>query len=329
MTEPLDFGDQVVWRPSPEYIDDAHLTRFMRQHGIADFDELITRSTKDIAWFTESLLNYLDIQFYEPYSSILDLSDGIAWPRWCVDGKMNIVHNCLDKYTGTPVEDRTAVIWEGEDGGTRSLSYGELNRQVNQAANALRFLGLGKGDAIGIYMPMTPEIVVALLAIAKIGAIILPLFSGYGVGAVVTRLADADAKALFTADGFYRRGKPIAMKPIADQAASQVPTLLHMIVLNYSGLKTDGFLSGQGGVCNDNDEVARAGQSGRCAVHADRPVSISSFNVIRGKALAIGNIVDLHLFPLEYVRRLHQCFVDGDTAFIADIRFCHGGAVDF
>jgi acetyl-CoA synthetase len=239
VTEQIDFGSQIVWRPTPEYIEKAHLTRFMRQHNIINFEELVRRSTKDVAWFTESLLNYLDIQFYEPYSKVIDLSRGIAWPRWCLDGKMNIVHNCLDKYAGTAVEGRTAVIWEGEDGNTLSLSYGELHSQVNQAANALRSLGLGKGDAIGIYMPMTPEIVVALLAIAKIGGIILPLFSGYGVGAVVTRLVDANAKALFTADGFSRRGKPIAMKPVADKAAAQVPTLQHMIVLNYAGLEVD------------------------------------------------------------------------------------------
>src|SRR5690606_38607530 len=139
--------------------------------------------------------------FYEPYQQVVDLRQGIAWPQWCVGGKMNIVHNCLDKYIGTPVENCQAVIWEGEEGETRTLTYGELYRQVNQAANALRSLGLGKGDAIGLYMPMTPEIVIALLAIVKIGGILLPLFSGYGAGAVVSRLADADAKALFTADG--------------------------------------------------------------------------------------------------------------------------------
>jgi acetyl-CoA synthetase len=237
MTEQFDFGNQIVWRPTPEYIENAHLTRFMRKYNVSNFEELMRRSTEDVAWFTESLLNYLDIQFYEPYSNIVDLSRGIAWPKWCVDGKMNIVHNCLDKYIGSPVEDRTAVIWEGEEGRTINLSYGELNRQVNQMANALRSLGLGKGDAIGIYMPMTPEIVVALLAIAKIGGVILPLFSGYGVSAVVTRLADADAKALFTADGFRRRGKAVLMKPVADQAATQVTTLEHMIVLSYAGLE--------------------------------------------------------------------------------------------
>lgn len=232
MSDQFEFGGNIVWRPSPEYIQRAHLTQFMHQNGVSDFDELMRRSTQDVAWFTEAVLDYLDVQFYEPYSQVVDLSDGIAWPQWVVDGKMNIIHNCLDKHTGTQTEKRPAVIWEGEEGESRTLTYGELNHQVNQAANALRSLGLDKGDAIGIYMPMTPEIVVALLAIAKIGGIILPLFSGYGAGAVATRLADANAKALFTADGFFRRGEPVLMKPVADQAAEKVASLQHVIVLN-------------------------------------------------------------------------------------------------
>ncbi|HLF91329.1 MAG TPA: AMP-binding protein [Anaerolineales bacterium] len=237
MTESFDFGGEIVWRPTPDFIENANLTAFMRQHNIPTFDALMQRSTDDVAWFTDAVLQYLDIRFYKPYTQVVDLSDGIAWPQWCVGGDMNIIHNCLDKYIGTPTEHQPALIWESEEGDTRTLTYGELYRQVNQAANALRALGLGKGDAIGIYMPMTPEIVVALLAIAKIGGILLPLFSGYGVSAVVTRLADADAKALFTADGFPRRGKPVAMKPIADEAAEQVSTLQHMIVLDRTGLK--------------------------------------------------------------------------------------------
>jgi acetyl-CoA synthetase len=231
MSEEFTFGGEIVWRPGPEEIERAHLTAFMRLHGIADFAELMRRSTEDVAWFTDALLKYLDIQFYQPYSQVVDLSEGIQFPRWCVDGKMNIVHNCLDKYQVTPRAEQLAVLWEGEEGAVRGLTYAQLYRQVNQVANALRSLGLGKGDAIGLFMPMTPEIVVALLAIAKIGGIILPLFSGYGAGAIVSRLNDAEAKALFTSDGALRRGKAVEMKSVADEAAEQVPTLRHMIVL--------------------------------------------------------------------------------------------------
>jgi len=239
LTETFEFGGEIVWKPTREYVDRANLTRFMKQHGIDTFEELMKRSTQDIAWFTDAVLKFLDIQFYEPYSQVVDLSGGIAWPRWCVGAKMNIVQNCLDKYIGTPTEDQNAMLWEGEDGTTKSMTYGELFLEVNKAANALRSIGLGFGDPIGIYMPMVPEIVVAFLAIAKIGGIILPLFSGFGVNAIVDRLGDADAKAIFTVDASIRRGKTILMKPVADEAAQRIPSMEHMIVLNLTGAQIE------------------------------------------------------------------------------------------
>ena len=239
MTEQFEFGGKIVWEPSDEHIKYARLTEFMQLNDISDFSELMDRSTADVAWFTEVILNFLDIRFYKGYEKVVDLSKGIAWPEWCVGGKLNIVHNCLDKYIGTEKENETAFTYEGEDGRVETLSYGQLNRQVNQTANALRSIGLGKGDAVGLYMPMIPEIVVAFLAIAKIGGIILPLFSGYGVSAIVTRLNDVGAKALFVADGANRRGKTLLMKPTADEAALQVPSLNHMIVTNHQQIEID------------------------------------------------------------------------------------------
>ena len=217
------FGGEIVWRPTPEHIARSHLRRFMDRHGLASFDDLMRRSTTDIEWFWRAVLDDLDIRFYKPYSKIVDLSRGIQWPEWCVGGEMNIVHNCLDKYAGTPTDDRLALKWEGEEGATRTLTYAELRREVNRAANALRSLGLGRGDAIGVFMPMTPEIVVAMLAIVKIGGIFLPLFSGFGAQAIASRLNDADARALITADGAFRRGQVTPLKPTADIAAAQVP----------------------------------------------------------------------------------------------------------
>ena len=230
------FGGEIVWRPALEYTERAHLTRFMRLHGIGDYNELMARSTADVAWFTDAVLRYLDVRFRVPYSQVLDLSDGIEWPRWCVGGRMNIVESCVDKWADDPTtRDRPALVWEGEEGATRTLSYGELAAEVNRCANGLRALGLGVGDAVGLFMPMTPEIAVALLAIARIGGVILPLFSGYGAGAVSARLNDAGARALFTADGFFRRGAIVPMKPTADEAAALVPTLEHLIVLRRAG----------------------------------------------------------------------------------------------
>ena len=234
MAKPFDFGGPIVWEPNPATIERANLTHFLRRHQISDFPALMERSTQNVAWFTDSLLKYLEIEFAQPYTQVVDLSRGIAWPDWCVGARMNIVHNCLDKYLGTPTESRPALIWEGEAGEQRSLSYGELHTQVCQAAGGLRALGLGRGDPIGIFMPMVPEIVVALLAIAKLGGIILPLFSGYGPGAVASRLIDSEAKALFTANGFPRRGSEVPMKTVADEAVAKARAVRHVIVFRHT-----------------------------------------------------------------------------------------------
>ena len=229
------FGGNFVWHPTPELIAQSNLQRFIKKHALGSYDELMRRSTTDIAWFWNAVLRDLDIQFYQPYSRVVDLTEGKPWARWCVGGEMNIVHNMLDKYDRTEIDNRPAIKSETEDGTTRTLTYKELREQTDKMAAALRSLGLGKGDAIGVFMPMVPEIVIAMLAIIKIGGIFLPLFSGFGAAAIISRLNDAEAKALFTADGTYRRGKFCAMKSIAHEAAAQIPTLGHLIVLEQSG----------------------------------------------------------------------------------------------
>jgi acetyl-CoA synthetase len=230
-TAAFPFGQDIVWEPDPDAVADSNLKAFMDQHGIDDYDALQRRSTEDIAWFWDAVLDDLGIEFYTGYDEIVDLSGGMAFPEWCVGGEMNIVHNLLDKWQGTATEHRAALRYEAEGGSTVTLTYGALDHRVCRCANALRAMGLGKGDRIGLFMPMTPEIVIAFLAIAKIGAVICPLFSGYGAGAVTTRLRGAEAKALFTADGFTRRGKPIHLKEVADEALANCPTVEHVIVL--------------------------------------------------------------------------------------------------
>jgi acetyl-CoA synthetase len=225
------FGGNFVWQPTPALVAQSSLQRFIQKHELGSYDELMQRSTADIAWFWDAVLSDLDIQFYKPYSRVVDLSEGKPWARWCVDGEMNIVHKMLDKYAGTEIDNRVAIKSETEDGTTRTLSYKALREQTNKMAAALRSLGLGKGDAIGVFMPMVPEIVIAMLAIIKIGGIFLPLFSGFGATAIISRLNDAEAKALFAADGTYRRAKFCAMRSVADEAAGQIPTLKHLILL--------------------------------------------------------------------------------------------------
>ncbi len=226
----FEFGGAMAWRPTDAQITSSSLYRQYTRLGFKTLADFQRASTQDIAWFWDTMLRELDVQFYAPYAQIVDLSN-FQFPRWCVGGKMNVVHNCLDKYCGTAKENQIAVKWEGEEGATRALTYKQLHQQVTQIANGLRALGLKKGDAIGVYMPMTPEIVVAILAIAKIGAVFLPLFSGYGAGAAAVRLNDANAKALFTADGARRRGQIVPLKQTADQAVAQTPSVEHVIAL--------------------------------------------------------------------------------------------------
>ena len=148
------FGGDVVWRPSDEIVTQSRLKQFMDRHGIARLEELLRRSTEDIEWFWTAVLQELGIEFYQPYERILDTSRGIAWPRWCFGGKLNIVHNCLDKWIGTAVASRIAIRWEGEKGESRDLTYAELYREVSRLANALRALGVRKGDVAALFMPM-------------------------------------------------------------------------------------------------------------------------------------------------------------------------------
>ncbi|HKY83836.1 MAG TPA: AMP-binding protein [Anaerolineales bacterium] len=231
----FDFGGPIVWQPDPAAAAATHLGRFMTQLGIESFAGLLERSGREPAWFTEEILRYFDIRFTRPFTQVLDLSRGPAWPNWCVGGSLNIVATCLDRHLDGPAASRPAVIFESENGEVRSLTFAELAGCVNRVANALRSLGLGKGDAVGLLMPMTPEIVMALLAVAKIGGVVLPLFSGFGAGAIADRLADGEARLLFTADGMPRRGGLVPLKPVADEAARRVPSLRHMIVHRHMG----------------------------------------------------------------------------------------------
>jgi len=233
-----DGGLGVVWRPDPQTIASANLSAFMRATGVADLAELNRRSVEDPRWFWQALITHFDLRFGTPYEELLDLSGGAPWARWCVGGTTNIVVNCLDRHRGTPTMAKAAIEWEGEDGARRAWTYAELDAQVCRLAGALRARGLGSGDVVAIYMPMVPEVAAAFLAIAKIGAIVLPLFSGFGASAIVSRMNDGQAKAVLTIDGTRRRGRQVAMKPAIDEAAPQVPSLRQVIVLRHLGLDT-------------------------------------------------------------------------------------------
>ena len=219
-----------IWTPDAQTAATTNVGRFAALHGLDTFDELLDRSIDDPAWFWDAVVDFLGLPFPQPYTAVVDTSQGIPWAKWFVGGRTNLVTMCLDRWVlATPLAQ--AVRWEGEDGEVRVLTYEDLDRRVNSLAGLLRSKGIGVGDAVGIYMPMIPETVIAALAVAKLGAIFLPVFSGYGTEAIVVRLEDADAKAMICADGFYRRGKAVPMLETALEAVSQVDTVESLIVV--------------------------------------------------------------------------------------------------
>jgi len=226
----------IVWKPTEGYVEKANITRFMKKYDIKDYDELIKKSTDDIEWFWDAVMKDLEIEWYQPYKKVLDDSKGIQWAKWFIGGKINIVHNCLDKHVKSGKKDNNAITWENEKGDVRKLTYNELNKEVNKFANALKELGVEKGDRVGIYMPMVPEIVIGFLAVMKIGAISIPIFSGFGGHALASRLVIAEVKILLTADGSVRRGKTYEIKKEADKGLDSVSSLEHVIVYNRLGL---------------------------------------------------------------------------------------------
>jgi len=231
-----DRAPDIVWRPTADYIERSRLRRFMRDAGVDSYEALLAWSNADPARFWDAAVRDLDLQFYQPYTRTLDLSRGLPWARWFSGGLYNYAHDAVDKWADGPAKDKAAVVWEGEEGATRTLTYAALQGDCNRIANALRERGVGKGDRVAVYLPMLPETVVAQLAIAKLGAVFVPVFSGYGAPSVATRLTDCDASVLITADGAYRRGKPVDMKRVADEAVAEAPSVRHVVVVRRTGL---------------------------------------------------------------------------------------------
>ncbi|GGK25401.1 acetyl-CoA synthetase [Caldalkalibacillus thermarum] len=229
----------VAWEPSEEQIKDANLTRFLKQHGLEDLAQLLKKSTEDLEWFYEAVLKALHIKWHHPYRQVVDLSKGMQWPRWFVGGKTNLVDNCLEKHIESGRGDHPALIWEGEPGDSCEWNYAKLSREVNRLAAGLKALGIDRGDRVGIFLPMLPQTAVALFACAKIGAVVIPIFSGYAADAVAKRLDDCKAKLLITADGFYRRGRIVSMKAVADQALQAVPSVEHQVVVKRAGQEVE------------------------------------------------------------------------------------------
>lgn len=220
----------IAWRPGPAYIGRSRLQAFMNRLGIATFQELLTRAAVGPTWFWDAVVKDLSLEFYTPYTQVLDTTGGWEWATWFTGSQYNYVHDALDKHALGDNRNQAAIIFEGEEGTVRTLTYLQLHAEVCRFANGLKSLGVEKGDRVGLFMPFTPEVAIAMLACGKIGAIFTPIFSGYAAPSAAARLNDCGAKVLVTADGFTRRGKPVQMKEVADEAADAAPTVEHLVV---------------------------------------------------------------------------------------------------
>ncbi|WP_048064661.1 AMP-binding protein [Archaeoglobus fulgidus] len=205
-----------IWHPPKELVEESNVKAFMDAEGFSDYKQMVEKSTDDIEWWWSKAVEWLNVEWFKPYEKVYDMSKGIEWTDWFVNGRVNAAYNALDRHRKK--RNKLAFIWQGEDGEVRRYTYLELYREVNRLANALKAFGVGKGDVVALYLPMFPETVVTLFAAMKIGAIAMPIFSGYSSAAIQTRLADSDAKVVVTADASYRRGRAVPLKPELDKA---------------------------------------------------------------------------------------------------------------
>ena len=230
----------IVWHPDPQIIAQSNIARFLAAAGIPSADPegynaLLLRADADPDWFWNLVIRETGVQFYQPYTHVMDTTRGIQWTEWCVDGTTNASLNCLDRHLQTALRDKEAIVWEAENGTIKRWTYEQLGAQTSQLAEGLRALGCRPGEVIGIYLPMVPEAVAAMLAVVKIGCVVLPLYSGFGPQAIATRLNDGGAVAVLAADGTWRRGKYVPLKDMIDDTLPLVPTLRHVVVLRNSG----------------------------------------------------------------------------------------------
>jgi len=181
--------------------------------------------------FWTAVVDDVGVEWTRRFDVAMDTSPGLPWTRFWRGGRLNLAHNAVTRWADRAPE-LPAIVWEGDDGSTREWSYADLHRQTAYAAATLATLGVGEGDSVGLCLPMIPETASVFLACAWLGAIVVPLFSGYGAGAIVSRLRDCDAKVLVVVDGFTRRGRSVAMKAVADEAAEQLPSLQHLSLIH-------------------------------------------------------------------------------------------------
>ena len=210
--------NEVIWTPSKELIKKSKLTNFLKYCNQKDYNSLEAKATEDPGWLWDNVIKFSELEFYKPYTKILDDSDGPEWTKWCLNGKTNFVKNCIDRHKDKNFFNKTFIISESENGKKKEITYSEFDKQISQIGNYLKKNGYKKGDVIALYMPQIIETYLAYYAILKIGCVVLPLFSGYGVNAVIERLKISNAKAIFTVDETSRKSKKIKiLSPIKNE----------------------------------------------------------------------------------------------------------------
>jgi acetyl-CoA synthetase len=218
-----------LFPPPPEFSARAHIK------SLEEYEALYKQSIEDPEKFWAAVAQQL--HWFKPWDKVLDWN--LPWAKWFVGGKMNLSYNCVDRHAlGTRAE-KAALIWEGEPGEIRRLTYAELHAEVQKAANALKSLGIQKGDRVAIYMGMTPELAIALLACARIGAVHSVIFGGFAAHAISDRVNDSSCVAIITQDSSYRRGNEIKLKQTVDEALASCPTIKHVVVYKRSGANID------------------------------------------------------------------------------------------
>jgi acetyl-CoA synthetase len=220
----------AAWRPGPEQFADARLARFIRSAGFGELEELQARAAADPAWFWAAAADDIGVAWQRRPATTLDLAGGPVRATWWGGGAFNHALAATEPWA-TQRPDQEALAWEGEDGAIRRYSWVELDRAAQAAAGRLASLGIGQGSRVGIFLPMLPETVIAVLALGRLGAVFTPIFSGYAAPAVAARLDAFAATHLITADGFLRRGAVVPLKVVADEAVALARSVYRVIVV--------------------------------------------------------------------------------------------------
>ena len=210
------FSEAREFPPPPEFAEHANMKADAYARADQDFEGFWAEQAERLSWFRK-------------WDTVLEWD--LPYAKWFVGGELNVAYNCVDRHVENGLGTKVAYHWEGEPGDTRTLTYADLQREVNKCANALLELGVKTGDRVGIYMPMIPELPIAMLACAKIGAPHVVVFGGFSADALQGRMVDSEAVALITADGGYRNGKVLDLKGAADEAAANAPTIRNLLVV--------------------------------------------------------------------------------------------------